>query len=880
MHAEETIHKAVLPPGEGATGSRSLRATLSWIVVLTLAALILIIFGADQAAVRLGRGQQQPITTTLAREIDSFIVRSFSHSAVEISKLEEIAEVCAGRTAIDNPALLRTLNAIQRTLDIALVYVLDDKGHVVGSSSTPEDESLTGNRYPFRPYFTRAMAGAPYLFPAIGVTTGRKGIYFSAPVYADGRPQPAGVVVIKTRSDVIDAYFSAKTANMEIVLLSPDGIIFAATRGEWLFRSARPIAETRLQELRSSRQFSDHPLTPLPFLLDRGILRLDNTRISVDIQPVLIEGWQLATLVPVPFPWTTVMVLGSMAIGLGVLFAVIAFHTSKTAQLACEVRAGREASDRAEVARLASVRELETIFRTSLVGIVLVRDGHIVNANLRMAEMFGYGGEEILGLDIRLFFQGRHAFRVFIERNLRLLIDSDVQQVEYLMRRKDDAIIPCTLSGKAIDPANLARGTVWVIEDISKWKTAERELKAAREAAEAASVAKGEFLANMSHEIRTPMNGIIGLSNLLLLEDLTGGQRERLELIHRSSIRLMTIINDILDFSKLEAGRFELERRPFALRPMLDEVIRPMEPTAQRKDLQLRLTVDAAVPKVVVGDQTKLMQVLTNLIDNSLKFTRKGHIAIQVRLASDGPMDAKLLFEVADTGIGIAPEVQGKVFESFSQADSSHTRRFGGTGLGLSISRGLVELMGGRLWLESEPGHGSRFRFTVNFINPEPDNPTAEHRTEALLTDDLDRNQGQGARILVAEDEYINTFLIRTLLKEAGFHVTVVENGRAAVDAWRGGVFDLILMDIQMPFMDGYEAVGRIREAEQEGEHIPVIAMTAHAMSGDRQQCLDAGMDDYVAKPIDGKTVLALLRQYLDEGAARAAATPVEADPS
>ncbi len=880
MNTEETIHKAALPPDETTARSRTLRTTLLWIVALTLAALVLIVFGADQAAVRLGRRQQQPITTNLAREIDTFIVRSFSHSAVELSKLAEIAEVCAGRTAIDNPALLRTLNAIQRTLDVALVYVLDGKGHVVGSSSTPEDESLTGNHYPFRPYFTRAMAGTPHLFPAVGVTTGRKGIYFSAPVYAGGRQQPAGVVVIKTRSDVIDAYFSAKATDMETVLLSPDGIVFAATRGEWLYLSAMPIAETRLQEIRSSRQFSDHPLTPLPFSLDRGILRLDNTRISVDIQPVLIEGWRLATLVPVPFPWTTVVVLGSMAVGLGVLFAVIAFHTSKAEQLAGQVQAGREASDRAEVARLASERELETIFRTSLVGIVLVRDGRIANANLRMAEMFGYGGEEILGLDIRQFFQGRRAFRVFIERNLRLLIDSDVQQVEYFMRRKDDAIIPCTLSGKAIDPANLAQGTVWVLEDISRRKIAERELKAARSAAEAASVAKGEFLANMSHEIRTPMNGIIGLSNLLLLETLTGGQRERLELIHRSSIRLMTIINDILDFSKLEAGRFELERRPFALRPMLEEVIRPMEPTALRKNLQLRLTIDAAVPKVVVGDQTKLMQVLTNLIDNSLKFTSKGHIAIQVRLTSDGPADTKLLFEVADTGIGIAPEVQAKVFESFSQADSSHTRRFGGTGLGLSISRGLVELMGGRLWLESEPGRGSRFRFTMDFINPEPDNPVSEYWAVAQHAEELDRSQGQGARILVAEDEYINKFLIRTLLKEAGFHVTVVENGRAAVDAWRGGIFDCILMDIQMPIMDGYEAVGRIREAEQENEHIPVIAMTAHAMSGDRQRCLDAGMDDYVAKPIDGKTVLALIRHYLDEEATRAATAAAESEPS
>jgi CheY-like chemotaxis protein len=270
----------------------------------------------------------------------------------------------------------------------------------------------------------------------------------------------------------------------------------------------------------------------------------------------------------------------------------------------------------------------------------------------------------------------------------------------------------------------------------------------------------------------------------------------------------------------------------------------------------------------MVGDQTKLMQVLTNLIDNSLKFTRKGQVTIQVSCKKhDQPIGSKLLFEVADTGIGIIPAYHGRVFESFSQADSSHSRKFGGTGLGLSISKGLVQLMGGEIWFDSEPDMGTRFYFTLPLATPENVLPRIAVRHIPQHPRNQDTvSSGQVRRILVAEDEYINKILMRTLLNQAGYHVTVVKNGREAVDAWRGGLFDCILMDIQMPEMDGYEAVVRIREAEREGEHIPVIAMTAHAMSGDRLKCLAAGMDDYISKPIDGTTVLNLLQQYTTSG--------------
>ena len=851
------------------TSRRGLVRRLLAIAFLTLVAVAGIALVSDQATLLLHRQRQAPVAANLAQEIETFIVRTFSHSALDLVKLREVIEVCSGRAPVDNPELQRVLNTAQGALDVALVYVLDRTGTVIGSSVSAEESSLTGNRYPSRPYFTYAMAGTPYVFPAVGLTTGRKGFYFSGPVYGDDPRKPIGVLVIKTRSNLIDDFFRAQRTTFDAMLLSPDGVVFAATRDQWQLRTAWPLPEGRLLEIRSSRQFGDHPLEPLPFVLGSRTVAPDGMRLNVETHSLPMNGWRVATLEPVPFPWTIVVLLSCIAVALGVLFGLIAVQSYREEQLAGQVRAGREASDRAEAARLASARELETIFSTSLVAIALVRNGRIVNANRRLCEIFGYTREELRAGPIRQLFPSRRSFRRFVRRYIRLLMESDVEQVEYLLRKKDGTVMPCVMSGKAINPDDLAQGTVWVIEDISRRKEGERELEQARVAAEAASVAKGEFLANMSHEIRTPMNGIIGLANILLGEEMPPGQREHLELIRRSAVRLLTIINDVLDFSKLEAGRFELERRPFSLRGMLSEVLRPMEPTAQAKHLELRSTVAPEVPETVVGDQIKLVQVLTNLVDNSLKFTRKGSVEVRVdRQPGEGADSDRLLFAVTDTGAGIVPAYQQRVFESFTQADSSHSRRFGGTGLGLSISKGLVELMGGTIWFESTPGRGTRFSFTVPLVTLESSGLVDSHEEEPALRPDDGSLEGDGWRILVAEDEYINKILIRTLLQQAGYHVTVVQNGREAVEAWRGGVFDCILMDIQMPFMDGYEAVARIRAQEQEGQHIPVIAMTAHAMSGDRQKCLQAGMDDYLAKPIDGRAVLALLRRFLRERSA------------
>ena len=841
-----------------------LKIRLIGIALGTFLASILVIFACDQIALLLYRQQQQPITENLARELNTFIIQSYAHSVIKLAARDEVVHVCVGKAATDNPTLLRILNTAQGVLDMSLVYVMNTEGTVVGCSNTSDEMSITGHNYRFRPYFIQAFAGTPHIFPAVGVTTNAKGIYFSAPVRRSEDDKPIGVMVLKTRSTAFDAFFASQRGGLEILLLSPDGVIFASTREPWNFRTALPIAPDRLRELKTSKQFSDYDLAPLPFSLEHATIDYQGARTTIALFPLQIEGWRIATLSPAPFPWVAVFLLCCTFLSLGTLTAIIALNAHREKQLTGQVLAGQETSNRATAAHRASVLELETIFSTSLVGIILVRNGQIVNANKRMVEMFGYTLAELLNSNVRGLFSGRRAFRRFVRRHLHLLMDSNIEQVEYDLRTKSGTLIPCTISGKAIDRSNLARGTVWVVEDVSRRKAAEQELEQAREAAEAASVAKGQFLANMSHEIRTPMNGIIGLTNMLLRHDLPEGPREHLELIERSAIRLMTIINDILDFSKLEAGRFEIEQHSFSLRDLLREIVQPMEPTLRRKGVQFKMTIDPAIPDCIQGDQTKVMQVLTNLIDNSLKFTRKGCVDVEVRLEQqDSSSPASLLFKVADTGIGIIPAYHDKVFEAFSQADFSHSRQFGGTGLGLSISRGLVELMGGRIWFDSEPNRGTRFYFTLPLPAPPANGANSPACTAAFRWEGDLPPQGRGMRILVAEDEYINTILISTLLEEAGYHVTTVRNGREAVAAWREGDYDCILMDIQMPEMDGYEAVARIREAEAFDAHIPIIAMTAYAMSDDRQQCLDAGMDGYIAKPIDGVLVLQLLRQHL-----------------
>ena len=392
-----------------------------------------------------------------------------------------------------------------------------------------------------------------------------------------------------------------------------------------------------------------------------------------------------------------------------------------------------------------------------------------------------------------------------------------------------------------------------------------RELAEATERAEAASRAKSEFLANMSHEIRTPMNGVIGIAELLLEGGFTPDQQHRhLLAIRDSAENLLVIINDILDFSKIEAGKVELSHGPFLLRQMLERRLYPQAVRAQQKGIRLVIDVDPPVPDRVEGDEVKLGQILINLVGNALKFSRQGEIRVSVCLEQNPEHDLMLRFCVADQGIGIPPETQARIFETFEQADVTTTKKFGGTGLGLAICRSLSELMGGSIWVESRLGVGSTFLFTA-CLRPAADDVVIAGEESA---DTMPAAPGDAAlarlSILLADDVEVNREMALTVLERAGHVVVLAEDGRQAVERYAAGCFHLVLMDVQMPEMDGMQATQAIRALEKAAglPRTPIVAMTAYAAAEDRDNCLAAGMDDYLSKPAKPAQMLAMLQRH------------------
>lgn len=487
-------------------------------------------------------------------------------------------------------------------------------------------------------------------------------------------------------------------------------------------------------------------------------------------------------------------------------------------------------------------------------------EGKFLEFNKATVQLLGYSEEELRKLSVEETYANRDD-----RENFKQIIAENTEVIDYelKLKKKDGELIDCLItSAIRYDASGLAVGYQGIIRDITFRKRAEA-LQRAKDLAEQANKFKAEFLANMSHEIRTPINAIVGMVHLLHQTPLSDKQAEYLHAIDTSAVSLLELINDILDFSKIEAGKLKLEEKFFSIKQIVIDLISTIQFKAIEKNIGLVLHIDPAIPDAVSGDQLRLNQILLNLISNAIKFTQEGAITVTVKLIDIIEGKARIYFSVKDTGIGISQEKLNTIFESFTQANADTTRIYGGTGLGLAIVKKLVDMLQGAIMVKSRIGNGSEFIFEIDF-----------KVVQDSYTGDLSHTLGTGVlpevgacKLLLADDHPINQLVTSELLKLTwpSMQIDIANNGREAYEMVKAGKYDIVLMDVQMPEMNGLDATAAIRGIKGSKSKIPILAFTAYATTGEAEKCLEAGMDDYVSKPVSPDVLAKKIADLLEK---------------